>query len=158
MRWFTTIDVIFLQFVSRLRRWCYGRMVCNKDAYDDNFFIQSSELAVAGRPLNDYQVQIPLSRDLVLPESLNPNEDLRTAERSRPSAEQIAAQKGSGKFLSLVASALTASLPKNAAVVICNLTPYVEEMGMAVTWLQGVSVLVHHELCLDNIIYANQIV
>ncbi|CAJ1386512.1 unnamed protein product [Effrenium voratum] len=52
------------------------------------------------RPLGD------LSKELLLPESLNPNEDLRTADRQRPSPETVAAQKGTDRFMAVIPSIL----------------------------------------------------
>ena len=107
----------------------------NKDAEDSNQFLIASELALAGRPLTDKKIIIPLSKDLLLPESLEADEDLKQAERQRPSAEAIAAQKGSDRYLALIRSLLNLSgdgLAKQA-VVLLNLTGYVEELGAAAT-------------------------
>ena len=117
------------------RRWCSGRIVVNKDAEETNIFTVASELALAGRPLIDKKVYIPLSKDLLLPESLEADEDLRQAERQRPSAEAIAAQKGSERYIALFRSLLSLSgdgLSKHV-VLLVNLTGYVEELGCAVT-------------------------
>ena len=112
-------------------------MVCNHDAEAENVFINSAELAVAGRPLGDSKVYLPLSKDLVLPESLNPNEDLRTSERQRLSPETITAQKGADKCAALIASICNVSGQGlgQAPVLILNLTGYIEECGIAVPWL-----------------------
>ena len=72
---------------------------------------------MAGRPLGD------LSKELLLPESLNPNEDLRTADRQRPSPETVAAQKGTDRFMAVIPSIL--KLPAgqlgNHPVIMINL-------------------------------------
>ena len=66
-----------------MRRFSSGCVVCNIDAVEQNVFTSASELALCGRPLNDTQVVLPLSKDLLLPESLNPEDDLRQAEREK---------------------------------------------------------------------------
>lgn len=121
--------------MSVARRWTSGRLVVNKDAEETNQFITASELALAGRPLTEKRIVIPLSKDLLLPESLEPDEDLKQAERQRPSAEPIAAQKGSERYIALIRSLLSLSGDGLArqAVVLVNLTGYVEEFGSAAT-------------------------
>ena len=104
------------------------------EAASSNLWMQESELALCGRPLAQERVYIPLSKDLLLPESLEPNEDLRTSERQRPSAETIAAQKGIGRYSSLLQSALTMQSLGKAPVIVCSLTGYVEELGCAASW------------------------
>ena len=111
-----------------------------KDFEDDNVFTLHSELGVAGRPLVDERVTLPLSKDLVLPESLCEDKDLRFAERQRPSAEAVAAQKGRERWMTLLKSLLTMvtgnySL-KGKPVIVLNLTSYVEDVGRAVSRLQ----------------------
>ena len=128
------VQVANSAFASR-RRFCAERIVCNHEAESENLFINNSELACAGRPLGDRKVYLPLSKDLVLPESLNPNEDLRQSERLRPSAEAIAAQKRVDKYLNLIASICNVSGQGGlgrSPVILCNLTGYVEECGLAV--------------------------
>ncbi|CAK9060121.1 Uncharacterized protein SCF082_LOCUS31722 [Durusdinium trenchii] len=119
---------------SSRRRWSSGRVVVNKDAEETNIFTTSAELVLAGRPLTEQKIFIPLSKDLVLPESLEAHEDLRTAERQRPSPEAIHAQKGSERYMALIRFIL--SIPGagfgKSPVIIVNLTGYVEEMGLAV--------------------------
>lgn len=109
----------------------------NKDAEETNVFLTSAELALCGRPLADQKIFIPLSKDLLLPESLQPNEDLRTAERQRPSQEAVTAQKGTDRYLALLRSLLTTSSDslQQQAVLVVNLTGYVEELGSAALWL-----------------------
>ena len=117
------------------RRFCAGRIVCNHEAESENLFVNNAELSCAGQPLGDRKVYLPLSKDLVLPESLNPNEDLRQSERLRPSPEAIVAQKGVDKYLNLVASICNVSGQGGlgrSPVILCNLTGYVEECGLAV--------------------------
>ncbi|CAK9040042.1 unnamed protein product [Durusdinium trenchii] len=118
---------------SSRRRWSFGRLVTNKEAEETNQFMVASELALAGRPLTDKKIVIPLSKDLLLPESLEADEDLKQADRQRPSAEAIAAQKGSDRYLALFRSLFSLSgdgLAKQAVILI-NLTGYVEELGAA---------------------------
>lgn len=158
--------MLFLfDFVSPTRRFCSGRIVVNKDAEDTNIFMEASELALAGRPLTDKKVFIPLSKDLLLPESLQPDEDLKQAERQRPSAEAIAAQKGSERYLAIIRSLLSLSGDglANSAVLMVNLTGYVEEMGCAVTCLHALSAqrgaqCIHQTFILSTYIVWAQIV
>ena len=107
----------------------------NQDAVESNVFATGSELVLAGRPLMEQKIFIPLSKDLVLPESLEENEDLRTAERLRPSSEAIHAQKGSERYMALLRSILSLPAPGfgKGPCIIVNLTGYVEEMGLAAT-------------------------
>jgi hypothetical protein len=58
---------------------------------------------------------------------------VRISDRLRPSNEQLAAQKGSRRHEML----LEASLKHGSfqAVLVCNLTGYVEELAVAATWL-----------------------
>lgn len=107
----------------------------NKEAEDTNVFTTSSELALAGRPLTDQKIYIPLSKDILVPESLDCDQDLKQAERQRPSQEAIAAQKGSDRYVHLLKSLLSLSgegLGKSP-VLLVNLTSYVEEFGSAVS-------------------------
>ena len=110
-----------------------------KDFEEDNVFAVHSELGVAGRPLADERVMLPLSKDLVLPESLSEDKDLRFAERQRPSAEAVAAQKGKERWMMLLKSLLTMATTnyslKGKPVIVVNLTSYVEDVGRAVSWL-----------------------
>ena len=101
------------------------------EAASSNVWMQESELALCGRPLSQEKVYIPLSKDLLLPESLEPDEDLRTSERQRPSAQTIAAQKGIGRYYTLLQSILTMQSLGKSPVIVCNLTGYVEELGCA---------------------------
>lgn len=103
---------------------------------EDNLWLTRSELALCGRPLSDLEVQLPLSKDLLLPESLSPEDDLKQAERQRPSAEACCAQKGQLRWVALIQSMLTfsdASL-RGKPVIILNLTGYVEDLGCAAAW------------------------
>lgn len=102
-----------------------GRLVTN--------FAATAELAVAGRPLDSQQILLPRQRDLLLPESLGADSDIRLSERSKPSPEQIRAQKGTGKHVAILRSILaTGTEALKGPVLICNVTPYVEEVGSAV--------------------------
>ena len=100
----------------------------------------SSELGTCGRPLVDEaDIQIPLSKELYLPESLDCESDLRQAERQRPSVEATTAQKGVGRWMAILNSLLTVTDQglKGKPVIILNLTSYVEEVGVAVPWHIG---------------------
>lgn len=78
---------------------------------------------------------MPLSRDILLPENLDADADLRQSERQRPSQETTLAQKGRDRWEVLLRSALTMSNHdmKNKPVIILNFTGYVEDVGCAVT-------------------------
>lgn len=107
------------------------------DAGDTNIWQTSCELALCGRPLADEPILLPLSREILLPEALGTEEDLRQAERQRPSSETTSAQKGTHRWVALLRSIFNvngASL-KGKPVIVLNLTGYVEDLGCAVTWL-----------------------
>lgn len=107
----------------------------NHDTTSSNVWLQNSELGLAGRPLSDDRVVAPLSRQLILPESLNAEDDLKIAERQRPSQETTVAQKGEQRWTVLLRSLLTFSgyEMKGKAVLVLNFTGYVEELGCAVS-------------------------
>ena len=107
----------------------------NNKELEQNEWISTCELAVAGRPLSSESAiaTLPCQKDLVLPESTSKDEDIRVAERKRPSPDQVAAQKGTQLSMMLLESAL-ADMPttsNNFHVAIVNLTAYVEDMGLA---------------------------
>lgn len=117
------------------RRWSAGRFVVNFQAMAENFLLQNSELAVAGRPLDNTQVLLPRQRDLLVPESLQSDSDIRLAERATPSPEQVRAQKGPGKHVALLRSVLSTGRENlKGPVLVCNVTGYVEDVGSAVSW------------------------
>ena len=123
------------------RRYSSGRLVCNIDGQDDNIWAGQSELGVCGRPLSDDPVVLPLSRDIILPESLSADGDLKQAERQRPSNETCSAQKGMKRWQKLLQSMLTMTTPgckliKNKPVCVLNLTGYIEDVGCAVLCMQ----------------------
>ena len=62
------------------RRFSIGRIVTNKDATEENAWACNSELGICGRPLTDARVLMPLSREILLPENLDPDADLRHLE------------------------------------------------------------------------------
>ena len=76
---------------------------------------------------------MPLSRELVLPESLDADDGIRVAERQRPSPETVAAQKGKARWVVLLRSLLSMQGYDltNRPVVIVNFTSYVEDVGCA---------------------------
>ena len=125
------------------RRFSSGRLVVGKDFEEDNCFLSNSELGICGRPLTDDRVLLPLSKDLVLPESLSEDQDLRFAERQRPSNEAVSAQKGKERWIVLLRSLLTMSgyNLKGKPVIVLNLTSYVEDVGRAVAWLLSASLV-----------------
>jgi hypothetical protein len=126
------------------RRFSLGRVVGNIDAQDSNIWMTCSELSICGRPLSGQSVQLPLSKELILPESLSAEDDLKQAERQRPSTETAAAQKGVSRWICLLESILTITGDsfKDKCVILCNFTPYVEDVGCAVSGL-AVNLLGH---------------
>lgn len=108
--------------------------MANFGGVEDNFLLLNSELSVAGRPLDSAQVLLPRQRDLLIPESLGADTDIRLSERSKPSPEQIRAQKGPGKHLALLRSLFsTGKEHLKGPVLIVNITGYVEDVGSAVS-------------------------
>lgn len=110
-------------------------MICNVDAQNDNQWVNASELGVAGRPLALESLVLPLSKDILVPESLSAEDDLKQAERQRPSTETCSAQKGVKKWIGLLKSGLTmpgTSFLKGKTVVLLNITGYIEDAGCAV--------------------------
>lgn len=126
-----------LQSISVSRRFSSGRLVCNVDASNDNLFLTSSELGLCGRPLQlDADLTLPLSKEMILPESLDVEADLKQAERQRPSNEACAAQKGTRRWEALLQSLLIVNGEslKGKPCIVVNFTPYIEDVGCAVTW------------------------
>ena len=118
------------------RRFNTGRLVCNVDAAAENVFTTSSELGLCGRPItSEHDITLPLSKDLLLPESLDVDSDLKQAERQRPSNEAVQAQKGVQRWMALLQSLLTTSgdVLRGKPCIVLNLTGYVEDLGCAVS-------------------------
>lgn len=122
---------------SCCRRFSFGRLVVNKEAESDNPWINNSEFGSAGRPLGTDPIILPLSKDLILPEALDPDSDLRFAERLRPSSEATSAQKGCQRWEAILKSMLTMTgySLKKSPVIVLNLTSYVEDLGVSVPCL-----------------------
>lgn len=74
------------------------------------------------------------SPELLLPESLDADTDLRFAERARPSAEASFAQKGQHRWITMLKSLLTMNgyNLKNKPVIVLNFTSYAEDLGVSV--------------------------
>ena len=124
---------------SNGRRFGTGRIVVEHGSADQNPFLSSSELAVAGRPVHSDElgqgaptVRLPKGQELLLPEQASADADIKIAERVRPSPEQSAAQKGIQRAEALLTSLLRGMPfhPSSAALLI-NWTGYVEEFGTA---------------------------
>ncbi|CAK9098294.1 Uncharacterized protein SCF082_LOCUS46069 [Durusdinium trenchii] len=101
----------------------------------ENVFTTSSELGLCGRPLQfDDDILLPLSKDMILPESLDTESDLKQAERQRPSHEACQAQKGTRRWEALLQSMLTINGEnmKGKPCIVLNLTGYIEDVGCAV--------------------------
>lgn len=126
-------------------------MVVAHEAYEDSIWLQSSELCVSGRPVQAEEASrgapvctLPRGQELLLPENGSPDEDIRLADRVRPSLEQSAAQKGVRRMELLLESLLKGvTLP--GPVIVRNLTGYVEELGVAA----GLTV-VHREIIFSS--------
>jgi hypothetical protein len=117
---------------SNGRKFGCGRIVTNFDSRDENPWLQSSELAVAGRPLAENSIiRLPKGHELLIPEGSSPDADIRLGERVRPSSEQSAAQKGA-KRVEILIQSLFKNMEIPGPVVLVNLTGYVEEAGTGV--------------------------
>ena len=119
------------------RRFNAGRLVTNLDSASENIFATASELGLCGRPLQmDSEITLPLSKDMLLPESLDVDADLKQAERQRPSNEACQAQKGVQRWIALLQSLLTTSgdTLRGKPCIVLNLTGYIEDVGCAVSW------------------------
>ncbi|CAK9085985.1 Uncharacterized protein SCF082_LOCUS40699 [Durusdinium trenchii] len=117
--------------MTKHRRFSSGRLVCNVDASNDNLFLTSSELGLCGRPLQlDADLTLPLSKEMILPESLDVEADLKQAERQRPSNEACAAQKGTRRWEALLQSLLIVNGEslKGKPCIVVNFTPYIEDV------------------------------
>lgn len=118
---------------SAVRRFSMGRFVVSTTDVDTNEWLSNSELCLAGRPLMSEAIELPKQKDLLLPESTDPDKDLRLAERQRPSLDQVLAQKGVAVAKSVLNSAM-ANMPftPKSVVLVVSLTGYVEDIGCAV--------------------------
>ena len=116
------------------RRFSMGRLVADGATIEENIWINASELSIAGRPLTNERVVLPRQRDLVLPESTDASADLRTAERQRPSPEQLRARKSRKRLQTMLASLMNVSEYQFGSRPVCvvNFTPYVEDLGLCV--------------------------
>jgi hypothetical protein len=112
-----------------MRRWSQGRFVVNFESKEENVWLNSSEFSIVGRPLRAAPI-LPAQRNLLIPES---PESVRVADRLRPSARQVCAQKGVELQGTMLDSLLTGvPLSGSDVVLIVNMTGYVEDMGKAV--------------------------
>ena len=129
----TFINLLGIQsFLSR--RWSTGRLVVSSANTDTNKWLNSSELSIAGRPLSTDTIYLPRQRDLLLPESVSADDDLRLADRTRPSPEQVSAQKGREKMNAMWGSLFKLSeWSPPGPVLLVNLTGYVEDCGVSVS-------------------------
>ncbi|CAK9022487.1 Uncharacterized protein SCF082_LOCUS15807 [Durusdinium trenchii] len=108
-----SVPVLLGALISVLANWRFnsGRLVGNLDGAQENVFLTTSELGLCGRPLQgEEDIVLPLSKDMLLPESLDAESDLKQAERQRPSIEACQAQK-----------------LKDKPCIILNLTGYIED-------------------------------
>ena len=123
---------------SCVRRWAAGRLVVSSESKNENHWL-NSELAVCGRPVGRAEGEngapcsiLPRSSALLLPEGASPDSDLKLADRTRPSPEQTAAQKGQQRLQLLIESLFRHSGVRSPCLVV-NLTGYVEELAAAVS-------------------------
>ena len=110
-----------------------GRIVTNKD-HKDNPWLLNSELAVSGRPLGSDGCEVftlPRGSEILQPSDSSASEVVHTAERARPSLEQISAQKGSARWEKLILSMLK-GMTFDGPLLIVTPTGYVEDLGTAV--------------------------
>ena len=121
---------------TNMRRFAAGRVVVHGDTLDSNFWL-SSELAVCGRPVGRAEGEqgaptsiLSRASALLLPEAGSPDQDLKLAERTRPSPEQTSAQKGTARLELLIESAFRHTRITGPTILV-NLTGYVEEAAAA---------------------------
>lgn len=117
-------------------RFSAGRIVVNGETSGDNCWLES-ELAVCGRPVGRAEGDqgaptsvLPRTSALLLPEAPSTESDLKLAERTRPSPEQQAAQKGVQR-IQLLLDSLFRHVTFKGPCIIVNFTGYVEEVGAA---------------------------
>jgi hypothetical protein len=118
---------------TNMRRFMSGRIVVNGDTAEQNKWLGESELCVSGRPMTNSPIpKLAKPEELMIPESLDPNKDLRMAERNRPNEEQIRAQKGEEVISTMLTSVLqNMDIGSDSALIVNNLTPHVEEHANA---------------------------
>ena len=114
-----------------------GRICVGNDSRRANIVYLSSELAIAGRPLQEGPVVIPKQKHLILPESLKADEDIRVAERSRPGPATISAQKGVDRLILLWETYFKGINHNGPKVIISCGTGYIEDPGAAVLILDS---------------------
>ena len=140
-RWIHTFEVENnASGMSQLRRWTSGRIAVHADSYNDNKWVTDSELAVAGRPLFCYGKEhvMPRTTQVVIPENLSADDDLKLAERKRPGKETMMAQKGVGNYMSILISCMKGlTFGKQAPLLLVNLTGYIEDMAIVATHMQS---------------------
>ena len=121
-----------------------GRLVCANDSVKDNMWLNSSELALEGRPIGKIQAEAdaepppvckrPRGCELLAPVSEDPNADLQLGENNRPGIERFAAQKGATRMTIILESLMT-HMDLDVPVLLCNTTGYVEDCGIGATYL-----------------------
>jgi hypothetical protein len=119
------------------RKFGMGRIAVNYDHMSTNPWLEASELAVNGRPCSSDDglspppvAQLPKGQNLLVPVSDSPDGDIMTADRYRPSPEQVAAQKGV-KRNEIIIQSLFTNMEIAGPVLLVNLTGYVEDVGVA---------------------------
>ena len=137
---------------TSMRRFASGRIVVCEGSKSDNVWLDS-ELAICGRPVGKQEGTngaptsvLPRSSALLLPEAASPDQDLKLADRTRPSPEQTSAQKGTAR-LELLLEAAIRHTKINSPIMVCNLTGYVEEMAAAASWSRFAANFKHFVCC-----------
>ena len=122
---------------SSSRRFSSGRLVVNSEAKEANEWLDS-ELAIYGRPVGRQEGStgaptsvLPRVSAMLFPEAASPDQDLKLADRVRPSPEQTCAQKGAARLELLIEAALRHT-KINGPLLLVNFTGYVEELAAAV--------------------------
>ena len=122
-----------------------GRLICANDSVKDNIWLNSSELALEGRPIGKQTqaeadtepppvCKLPRGCELLAPVSEDPNTDLQLGENSRPGIERFAAQKGA-KRMTIILESLLNNMSLDVPVLVCNTTGYVEDCGICASYL-----------------------
>jgi hypothetical protein len=135
-RWIHTFEVEDrANAMSQLRRWTSGRIAVHTDASDHSPWLQDSELAVTGRPMQCYGKKhvIPKTSQVIIPEGLSADDDLKLSERTRPGKETMMAQKGVDNYTSILISCIKGLDFGERPLLIVNLTGYIEDLATVAT-------------------------
>ena len=110
---------------STMREWVEGRFAVDHSTKHNNTWIIMSELAIAGRP-KGVMPQLPLQKDLLRVESLDPDKNVTTADKRTNSPAIAFAQKGADFAHAALSSCfmgiMSADNKVNAPVVVVDFT------------------------------------